>query len=69
MIEALFGAICFVDLFLLPQIWREKDDHLAIAMGKLLGVTVVVLIGVLCFKDVVRISRVLRGSQSNSTVK
>ncbi|WP_157466461.1 hypothetical protein [Edaphobacter aggregans] len=67
-IEAVFGAVCFVDLLLLPQIWRERDQ-LALATGKLLGVTLVILIGILCFKDVVKISHVLKGTRPSSSVK
>jgi hypothetical protein len=64
-VEAIFGTICLVDLLLLPGIWKDRD-HVALALGELLGAVVVILIGILCFKDVVRIARVLKTSPSDS---
>ncbi|MBB5316209.1 hypothetical protein HDF09_000859 [Edaphobacter lichenicola] len=64
-VEAIFGTICLVDLLLLPGIWKDRD-HVALALGELFGVVVVILIGILCFKDVVRIARVLKATPSDS---
>jgi hypothetical protein len=58
-LEAAFGLICMVDLLLLPQIWRGRIN-VAVTAGELLGVTVVILIGLLCFKDVLKIFRLLK---------
>jgi hypothetical protein len=65
-VEAAFGTICLVDLLLLPGIWKDRD-HIAIALGELFGVVVVILIGILCFKDVVKIGRILKSSRSDSS--
>jgi hypothetical protein len=64
-VEAIFGTICLVDLLLLPGAWKDRD-HVALALGELFGVVMVILIGILCFKDVIKIYRILRVSRSNS---
>ena len=64
-VEGVLGTICLVDLLILPEIWRDKD-HLALTLGKLFGVTVVIMIGILCFKDGVKIGRLLKASRVNS---
>ena len=61
-VEAVFGLICSVDLFILPGIWNRRD-HVALAMGELLGALIVILIGILCFKDVFKMFRLLRNSE------
>jgi hypothetical protein len=63
--EAILGAVCLVDLFLLPEIWRHRD-HISTALAELAGTIVFILIGLLCFKDVVKIVRILKGSLPSS---
>jgi len=66
-VEALLGMVCLTDLLVLPEIWKDRN-HVALALGELLGALVFILIGILCFKDVVKISQVLRGSRPTSSL-
>jgi hypothetical protein len=65
-VEAILGTVCLADLFLLPGIWKIKDN-VPYALGQLFGAIVFILIGILCFKDVVRIRRELKASRSSSS--
>jgi uncharacterized protein YacL len=65
--EAFLGIICLSDLLLLPIIWKDRD-HIALALGELLGALIFILIGLLCLKDVVKIIRALRASRSNPSL-
>jgi hypothetical protein len=66
-VEAILGTLCLADLFLLPGIWKIRDN-VPYALGQLFGAIVFILIGILCLKDVVRIRRALKASQSNPSV-
>ena len=65
--EALLGIVCLTDLLLLPEIWKDRN-HVALALSELLGALIFILIGILCFKDVVKISQVLKGSRPTSSL-
>jgi len=67
-IEVFIGMLCLSDLTLLPEIWRNKD-HIGVALGELLGALFFILIGILCFKDVVKISRILKGSLPTTSLR
>src|ERR1700722_13763071 len=66
-VEAVLGTICVADVFLLPQVWRERD-YVGYALGQLLGCIILILIGILCLKDVIRIKRGLKASRTNPSL-
>ena len=67
-IEAVLGFLFVLDVFFLPQIWKHRD-HVALALGELFGAVLCILIGILCFKDVVKIGQILMGSRPSSSLR
>jgi hypothetical protein len=67
-VESVIGMLCLSELLLLPDMWKERD-HLVVALAQLLGAIAVVLVGVLCFKDVFKIAQILKGIRPSSSLK
>jgi heme/copper-type cytochrome/quinol oxidase subunit 1 len=80
LLEAMLGFICmiaFPQQFILvvlgylgmPRRYHPEElrcFHVAITLGNFLWVTIILLLGILCFKDVFKIIRRLRASYHES---